>query len=107
MSTSVELGKAVSLPPCIYPSTAIIWRLPIHPSTMADLSPLHAFLAAHPTVRHATPKDNTYSALRACFVVDEALEPPLIVQPSCADHVASLVSVCADHRIPFTVRARP
>lgn len=72
---------------------------------MADLSPIHEFLAAHSSIRHASPKDDAYSALRASFLVDEDLQPPLIVAPSCADHVAGFIAVCAAHGIPFTVRA--
>lgn len=72
---------------------------------MADLSPLHEFLAAHPSIRHASATDDTYSALRASFVVDEDLQPPLIVRPSCADHVGGFIAACAAHGIPFTVRA--
>lgn len=72
---------------------------------MSDLTPLKEFLSQHPHIRHATPSSPDFSSFRTSFVIDDTIQPLMVVRPQSADDVAGLVSIFASHSIPFTVRA--
>ncbi|KAK2758960.1 hypothetical protein FQN54_003058 [Arachnomyces sp. PD_36] len=72
---------------------------------MADLTPLKQFLSQNPHIHHAIPSSPDFSSLRATFLVNDAVQPLMIVRPQSADDVSGLVSVFTTHSIPFTVRA--
>ncbi|RJE24010.1 FAD binding domain protein [Aspergillus sclerotialis] len=69
------------------------------------LSILTEFLAHHPHISYATPSSPDYERLRCCFIINNAIKPPLIVCPVTATDVSYLVSVMKTHSIPFTIRS--
>lgn len=66
---------------------------------------LQEFLSSHPHITAATPSSPNYASLRSCYIINNAIQPALIVRPQSADDVAELVSIMTAESIPFTVRS--
>ena len=74
-------------------------------SNSTDLSPLKEFLSRNPHIHHATPSSPDYSSLRSTYIIDDALQPPMIIRPQSANDVSELLPMLTSHSISFTVRS--
>lgn len=98
---------------CIY--ILYIFLLSIHPTTniniMAEttdlqIEKLKTFLAGQTTtsIQHVTPSSSDYAEIRAAFVINPSINPPVIVRPQNTDEVALVTCFMVENGIEFTVR---
>lgn len=70
-----------------------------------NFSALQEFLSSRPHITQATPSSPNYASLRSCYVINDSIQPALIVRPQSADDVAELISIVTANSIPFTIRS--
>lgn len=72
--------------------------------TEHNLSILTDWLTHKPQIIQATRGSPDYQRFRPTYVIDDAVNPPLIVRPPSAADVAGLVALMTTHSVPFTIR---
>lgn len=71
--------------------------------TASNFNTVGEFVKQHPSIKLYTPEDESYNAVRQCFI-DNAARPSAVVRPQTAEDVQEIVKFSVHSGIDFCVR---